>query len=149
MRIPSGLLVGLQFALLATIVLGTSPQALAISRGWAVALPLFALGMVLGMWALGYNKIGNFNLRPEVRADAELITGGPYRRIRHPMYTALLLVAAGLIAIDPALWRLALLAALFAVLNTKAAREETLLAERFAAYAGYQQRTARFFPGLY
>lgn len=149
MRLPSGGLVGLQFGLLAAVVLGTAPQALSQSRGWIVALPLFALGLVLGMWALGYNKIGNFNIRPEVRADADLITGGPYRRIRHPMYTALLLVAAGLIAIDPRLWRAVLWLALFAVLNAKAAREEALLLRHFAGYGDYMRRTARFIPGLY
>ena len=147
MKLPSGVLVGLQFALLAVLVVNTAPSAFA--RGWIFALPLFAAGTVLGLWALGYNKIGNFNIRPEVKAGAELVTRGPYRRLRHPMYTALILVAAGLVAIDPRLPRIALLVALFFVLNAKAAREEALLAERFPQYRDYMARAARFLPGVY
>ncbi|MEF9943576.1 MAG: isoprenylcysteine carboxylmethyltransferase family protein [Burkholderiaceae bacterium] len=147
MRLSSGTLVGLQFALLAVILASTAPSA--IARGWVFALPLFALGTVLGLWALGYNKIGNFNIRPEVRDGAELVTRGPYRRLRHPMYTALLLMAAGLVAIDPRLARMALFGALFLVLDTKARREEVLLTARFPQYLAYKTKAARFFPGIY
>ena len=147
MVLPSRALVAAQVGLLFALALSTQVQGL--GRGWLLGLPLFALGTVLGLWALGYNKIGNFNIRPEVREEAELVTGGPYRRIRHPMYTALLLACAGLVAIDPRPLRLLLLAALTLVLNAKAAREEALLAQRFPDYADYAKRAARFLPGLY
>jgi protein-S-isoprenylcysteine O-methyltransferase Ste14 len=147
MALPSGALVAAQFALLATLALTTQVQGL--GRGWLIGLPLFALGTVLGMWALGYNKIGNFNIRPEVRQDAELVTGGPYRRLRHPMYTALLLACAGLVAIDSRPLRLLLLIALGVVLDIKARREEALLVQRFPEYASYMKRAARFVPGFY
>lgn len=147
MRASSSLLVALQFALLGLLALGTSPAA--VARGWVLALPLFAAGLVLGIWALGYNRIGNFNIRPDVKAGAELITRGPYRRIRHPMYTALLLAALGLVAIDPRPWRVLAFLALLGVLILKARREEALLSQRFAQYPEYMKRAARFLPGLY
>jgi protein-S-isoprenylcysteine O-methyltransferase Ste14 len=147
MSLPSGALVAAQFVLLATLAVTTQVQGL--GRGWLLGLPLFALGTVLGMWALGHNQVGNFNIRPEVRADAELVTGGPYRYIRHPMYTALLAACGGLVAIDPRPLRLLILAALALVLNAKALREEALLARRFPGYAAYAARNARFLPGVY
>lgn len=147
MVLPSRALVAAQFGLLFALAVSTQVQGL--GRGWLIGLPLFALGTVLGLWALGYNKVGNFNIRPEVREDAELVTGGPYRRIRHPMYTALLLACAGLVAIDPRPLRLLLLIALAVVLDIKARREEALLVQRFPDYASYMQRAARFVPGLY
>jgi protein-S-isoprenylcysteine O-methyltransferase Ste14 len=84
-----------------------------------------------------------------VRQDAELVTGGPYRRLRHPMYTALLLACAGLVAIDSRPLRLLLLIALGVVLDIKARREEALLVQRFPEYASYMKRAARFVPGFY
>lgn len=147
MALPSRALVAIQFGLL--FALAASTQVQGLGRGWLLGLPLFALGTVLGLWALGHNRIGNFNLRPEVRADAELITGGPYCHIRHPMYAALLALCGGLVAIDPRPLRLLMLGALVLVLNAKALREEALLAQRFPDYADYVARSARFLPGFY
>ncbi|MDQ3261228.1 MAG: hypothetical protein M3Q00_10690, partial [Pseudomonadota bacterium] len=50
--------------------------------------------IALGIYTLLYNRLGNFNIRPEPKASGRLITSGPYRLIRHPMYSALTLAMA-------------------------------------------------------
>lgn len=73
---------------------------------------------MLGLWTLWFNRPGNFNIRPEPHPDGHLVQEGPYRWVRHPMYGAVQLLAAGAAAwlanaMGVALW-LALLAVLIA-----------------------------------
>ena len=85
----SAVLVALQLGLIAVIVLGTgwpvSP------RAWPPAIFLLAMSIVLFAWTIGHNRLGNFSVLPEPRRSARLVTSGPYRWIRHPMYVAVLL----------------------------------------------------------
>jgi protein-S-isoprenylcysteine O-methyltransferase Ste14 len=115
---------------------------------WTAA-GLVLAGAGLGIWTLSVNRIGNFNIRPEVKPSGVLIRTGPYRRMRHPMYSALLLFSAGLVVFhaDAMLW-IALLA-LFAVLFAKSVLEEQALERKFPEYAGYAQHVRRFVPYLF
>ena len=146
-RLPSNVLVALQLGLIAVLVLFTRPPL--TPRAWPLTLFLLATALVLGVWTLGFNRWGNFNVRPELRTGARLVTGGPYRWIRHPMYVSVLLGAAALVVADPRLWRVLLLAALLGVLVLKAAREEVYLRAAFPQYADYASRTWRFVPFVY
>lgn len=109
---------------------------------------LLASSGLLALWALVANRPGNFNIRPTPRHGGTLVTGGPYRWIRHPMYTSVLLAAAGaaLKSFKPAdalLWL-----ALLGVLLQKAAIEERALVRKFPDYQDYRVRTTRFVPWL-
>lgn len=80
------LLVTLQFGLLAGLAALASAKAL---RG---AFPLASLilagaSIALAIWTLVHNQPGNFNIRPTPKTWGTLVTTGPYRWIRHPMYT--------------------------------------------------------------
>lgn len=146
-RVPSTALVALQLALVIGLVITTHwPVA---PRAWPLTLFLLATAAVLGLWALGFNRWGNFNIRPELRSGARLVTGGPYRWIRHPMYASVLLGVGALVYADPRLWRVALLVALLVVLMTKAAREESYLRAAFPEYPAYASRTWRLVPFVY
>lgn len=107
-----------------------------------------AAAVVLGMWSLAANRPGNFNIHPAPREGGRLVTVGPYRWIRHPMYSAVLLfgLACALASAGLAAW--ALLAALAGVLWVKSSLEERWMAARHPAYAAYRERTRRFVPGL-
>ena len=146
-RVPSGVLVALQFALILALVFATHWPV--PSRAWPATLFLTAVAVVLGVWTLGYNRWGNFNIRPELRSGARLVTGGPYRHIRHPMYASVLLGTGALGVADARPWRIALLAALLIVLLLKAAREEQYLHAAFPEYAAYASRTWRLVPFVY
>ena len=142
------LLVGLQFALLTWLAVkvamdfdpGRVPIDAAVAAAAAVAL---------GLWALSANRPGNFNIRPLPREGGHLVQHGPYRWIRHPMYSALLLggVAAARLSGDGSTWLV--LAALAVVLRIKSAVEERGMIARYPAYQDYRRRTHRFVPGLY
>jgi protein-S-isoprenylcysteine O-methyltransferase Ste14 len=146
-RVPSGVLVALQFVLILALVFATHWPV--PSRAWPAPLFLMAVAVVLGVWTLGYNRWGNFNIRPELRSGARLVTGGPYRHIRHPMYASVLLGVGALVAADPRPWRIVLLVALLIVLMLKAAREEEYLRAAFPEYAAYASRTWRLVPFVY
>jgi len=142
-RITSWLLVAAQVALAAGVILPGRTF-----RWQPAGLALAAAGAVLGLWALAVNRPGNFRLVPEIKTGARLVQAGPYRRLRHPMYAAVLLLALGGLACQLGPWRLVAWLALGAVLRLKAAREERLLAARFPDYAAYRARTGGFLPAF-
>jgi protein-S-isoprenylcysteine O-methyltransferase Ste14 len=112
-------------------------------------LMLCLLGAVLGVLTLGFNKIGNFSVYPEIKPQADLITIGPYRYIRHPMYTSLIVMMCG-IALYNFHWinAVGLMLVVVAVIS-KANVEEKLLLMRFPGYTNYQRISRRFVPYLY
>jgi protein-S-isoprenylcysteine O-methyltransferase Ste14 len=140
---PSSLLVVLQFVALVAVALPAGAPAWH-PLGW---VPLAASG-ALGAWTLAHNRPGNFGMFPEPRANARLVTSGPYAWVRHPMYLAVLLFAAGLVVGWRGPTHAAAFALLAVVLHAKAGREERLLRQRFPEYAAYAARTARIVPGL-
>jgi protein-S-isoprenylcysteine O-methyltransferase Ste14 len=142
-------LVALQFTLLAALALLAAPAL------WAGAVPplgwgLLAAGAALGVWAVSANRPGNFRIVPVPAAGGRLVTTGPYRWIRHPMYSALLLIGLGLVwtawaalatPLAPAAW-LALLTAL----HGKARLEEAWMLRTHPPYVTYRADTGRFVP---
>ncbi|MGD9613233.1 MAG: isoprenylcysteine carboxylmethyltransferase family protein [Kiritimatiellia bacterium] len=69
---------------------------------------IIVAGGGLGLWALAAMPIRQLRVVPETHPAGRLVRSGPYRMIRHPMYSAVLLVAAGLLATHPAPARLAM-----------------------------------------
>ena len=138
------LLVATQFALIGWLIWPLTPQA------WSLpALALLTCSVVLGLWALAHNRLGNFNIRPEPKASGSLVTSGPYRYVRNPMYSALLLFAAAEVIAYADRWKIACWVALALVLVAKAMLEERGLRARHAGYAEYAKRVRRFIPGLF
>ncbi len=91
----------------------------------------------------------NFNMTPDPKSGARLVTGGPYRLIRHPMYTALLLITAALLAESYSLFRLVAWLMLFVDLAVKLHYEESLLLQRYPEYTSYLTHSKRLIPFLY
>jgi len=107
---------------------------------------LLTLAVVLTVWTLTANRLGNFRIMPEPKRGGQLITHGPYRYIRHPMYTSLLLFAVTAVIIIDGWWAWFNWLSLLLVLVFKAAIEEGYLTKHFAGYAEYSKRTKRFLP---
>jgi protein-S-isoprenylcysteine O-methyltransferase Ste14 len=119
------------------------PDGLARDAGGAA---LVALGVAFAVWArvyLGANWSGNVTLKE----SHELIQGGPYRLVRHPIYTG---IGTGLIGI--ALWqgRLSALvgvAFILAGFAVKIRLEERWLSEEFGEqYSAYRERVKAVIP---
>jgi protein-S-isoprenylcysteine O-methyltransferase Ste14 len=140
----SAILVTLQIGLMAWLVLGTEPT----WRRPASAL-LVAAGGVLGVWAVGAMRLPRVTPWPEPRADAELVTRGPYAWIRHPMYASLLLAGSGLVAHTFTPGRLAALLLLVPVLCLKMWIEERALRAHFPGYAAYALGTKKLIPFVF
>jgi protein-S-isoprenylcysteine O-methyltransferase Ste14 len=115
---------------------------------WSGTL-LVAAGLVFMVWArrtLGRNWSGRVTLKE----NHELIRGGPYRLVRHPIYTGLLLALLGT-AIAFAQWRdvIALGLITLAVLR-KMRVEERFMAESFPAdYARYRAEVPALIPFVF
>ena len=144
---PSSALVAAQFVLAAALLATCRLPADFAPLLWA--LLLFGAAALLGIAALAANRPGNFNIRPELKAQARLVTGGVYRWLRHPMYAAFLLACLALVLLDPLPWRWLTWLALLAVLLAKARREEGYLLRRFEDYAAYRARSWRLLPWIY
>lgn len=89
--------------------------------------------------------------RMDVGLDAptDLITDGPFRRIRHPIYAFSILLMLCSAVVLPTAPMLVVAAIQIALYNAKARNEERhLLASHGDAYAGYVRRTGRFVPRL-
>lgn len=112
------------------------------ATGATVALPL-------ATWV--YASIGT-NISPShaTRAGHQLVTHGPYRWVRHPLYSTGLLFCVSLVLLT-ALWTLGVgMLIPLAVLLWRTPQEEARLVQRFGEeYQAYMRRTGRFFPRLW
>ncbi len=88
----------------------------------------------------------SFSLLPEARG---LVTRGPYRRIRHPLYLAGLITSLGAMLHFRQPWSLLIVAANFALQLLRMHYEEQVLARAYPEYADYAARTWRLVPGIY
>lgn len=138
-----GWLVAAQFACIAAALWPSGPW-----RASVPGLALAAAGTAVAAWTLAVNRPGNFNIRPEAKRDGRLITHGPYACVRHPMYSALILVVAGVVMQHFDGIRACATAALIGVLAIKSRVEERSLREAFDGYAAYAAGAGRFVPRI-
>ena len=119
------------------------------ARGFVIAgLLLQTAGLLLALWARG-NLGRNWSARVETKVDHQLVRSGPYRLIRHPIYTGLTLFALGYSLIWTSMAALVATAALFVELDMKSRREERWLQEKFDGYGHYKMRVRRLIPFVY
>jgi len=110
-------------------------------------VPVSAVGVVLLWWVLS-TLDRNFSMSLAIRQGQTLVTDGPYRWVRHPMYTAFLAAFTGLVLVC-ANWFVALAAGLAygaAMLIRTPGEERMLIGEFGDEYRAYMARTGRFLP---
>jgi protein-S-isoprenylcysteine O-methyltransferase Ste14 len=116
----------------------------------AAGLIVMWLGLAIRVWAVA--TLGRaFRTTVEVDPDQAVVSSGPYRWVRHPSYTGLLLIATGfglavgnwlalaiglLLPLPGILWRI----------RVEEAELERVLG---ATYSAYRARTTRLIPGLW
>ncbi len=103
-------------------------------------------GLLLAVWARR-NLGGNWSAMVTLKEGHELIRSGPYRRIRHPIYTGILLAFFGTAIGIGRVAGLLALAIVWLSFWVKARREESFLAQEFGAqFAAHRERTGMFLP---
>jgi protein-S-isoprenylcysteine O-methyltransferase Ste14 len=115
--------------------------------------PVFLVGAVVGVllmiWAIGTMRLSNLNVMPDLKANSILVTSGPYRFIRHPMYAGGLLITLALVLNDLTLLRAGYWLVLAIDLHFKLMYEEKLLLEKYPQYSDYKQKIKRLIPFIY
>jgi protein-S-isoprenylcysteine O-methyltransferase Ste14 len=118
-----------------------SPGATALWAGDA----LLAAGSGWSVWSL--RTLGrNVSVIAQAR---ELVVGGPYRWVRHPLYTGEIVSSLGLAVAAGRPAALAVWLGFCGLQGYRALREEQLLVRALPGYRGYQARTAALLPGVF
>ena len=136
-----------QFVLLGLIFGFPVFPAFAFPASWIGSI-LKYLGFVLLVVA-GLNLGRNLTPLPKPKTDAQLVTSGVFAWMRHPIYSALMLLSFGTALERGDLLTLILSVGLTVLLEFKSRREEAWLLEQFPGYAAYRERVKKFWPGLY
>lgn len=113
-----------------------------------VGAAVTASGLLFSVWARAYLGT-NWSQAVTIKQDHELITGGPYALVRHPIYSGLLAAFLGC-AIARGEWRgLIAVALILAALWPKLRLEEKWMHSHFGdSYDVYSRRVARIIPHI-
>jgi len=120
-------------------------------------LILQIIGLGLGAWGVLAMRMGNFNIQPEVKTNAVMVSRGPYKIIRNPMYAGLLLFFGVSVFMNfdfnnllYSYIRLSIFILLTTVLIMKIYMEETFLTNKFGeGYTEFKEKTYRLIPFVY
>jgi len=83
----------------------------------------------------------------QLRAEHHLVDAGPYARVRHPMYTAMLGMGTAFALVTANWFFVSLTLAMIVGLVMRVPREEQMMIEEFGdEYKAYMERTGRFSP---
>lgn len=113
-----------------------------------IPLIVFGMGASVGVYAILHNQIHNFNILPEIKQGAQLITTGAYAYVRHPMYFSVLMMMLAFVLSNPTLIAFFTYGILLIVLFLKARKEEHLWLEKSTDYAIYKAKTKYIIPFL-
>jgi protein-S-isoprenylcysteine O-methyltransferase Ste14 len=108
--------------------------------------------LVIGgaMFMSGIFMLGrNITPLPYPKDQAELIESGPYRFVRHPIYSGGIIFAFGWALWNHGWFTIGYAVILLVFFDIKARREEKWLKEKFTNYAGYQKRVRKLIPFVY
>lgn len=137
-------------ALSLLIIVGCRYLGLGIVTGWVQYLGIvgMALGFLLREWSV--LTLGAFFSKVvEIEQGHQLITVGPYRWLRHPAYTGMLIFfTSTALGLGTWLGAVVAFALLLTALRYRISIEEPLMERSFGgAYKAYAQQTRRLFPG--
>jgi protein-S-isoprenylcysteine O-methyltransferase Ste14 len=110
-----------------------------------VADLLVFVGVAFAIYALLSLRL-SFSIMPEAR---KLVTRGPYRFVRHPVYLGEIVAAVGVVLALPSALSLVVLVTYTAAQLVRTTWEEEILSTAFSEYSAYATRTARLVPGLF
>ena len=126
-------------------VIALSPRrelSLVLEMTSTVLMLIGTFGAVIALCHLGRS----FSIMAETR---KLVTSGPYRFVRHPLYLTEEIAIIGLFIQFASPWTALILALQIGCQLRRIDNEESVLTSQFSEYATYSQTTARLLPGIY
>jgi protein-S-isoprenylcysteine O-methyltransferase Ste14 len=118
-----------------------------VSDPWlqGIGTALFVLGLGLAVWARFY--LGrNWGMPMSKKVDPELVTTGPYHKVRHPIYSGIILAMIGTTMAVSVYWLVGLVF-VGAYFTYSAVMEERYMAALFpGAYPEYKRSTKMLIP---
>lgn len=124
---------------------GSFPSAL-----WIIAILLFWFGGLITLWAMTANRFFSSTVRIQTERDHRVVSGGPYRFVRHPGYTGGIIYQIAVPLVLGSWWALvpSVLAVVCFILRT--ALEDRTLRTELDGYQEYAQRVRyRLLPGVW
>ncbi len=116
--------------------------------GRLIGILLVSLATVLYFKSLGH--LGrNYSPCYDSHVPFELISSGPYKFTRHPMYAAKLVIAIGNFVVSGSLWFVVLFVYLLAETIRTIIKEEQYLTLSMPGFAEYRSRTSRIVPFIF
>lgn len=128
------------------VVVGALPQGdlLFVPPAWfgGASTAMSLVAFTLAVYGLLYLR-RSLSIIPEVR---RLVTGGPYRVVRHPLYAAEILAAVAFVLVNPGALAAVVLVPFVLTQLQRSKFEERLLTEAYPHYREYAQHTRRLIP---
>ena len=116
------------------------------ATGDYAGLALTAVGLALAVWARFYLG-GNWSGLVELKKDHQLIRGGPYTLVRHPIYSGFMLATLGTAILERAVHGFLAFALITVVWTYKSRLEERFLVGQFGAeYDQYRKQVKGLIP---
>jgi len=148
-----------RLAIIPLVLIHLVVAGLDLRLGWTGSLPplvhaaglmMLAAALLLAAWAVRTNRFFSSVVRIQSDRGHHVITGGPYRFVRHPGYLGMLAGAAGGAIAMGSWWSLLPLLPLVVVVAARAWCEERMLMQSLEGYADYAQSVRfRLLPGVW
>jgi protein-S-isoprenylcysteine O-methyltransferase Ste14 len=114
----------------------------------AIGMASCVAGLLVALWAR-WTLAGNWSASVTFKEKHELITNGPYRFVRHPIYTGLILMMLGTMLVMGRLDSVVGFVARMFAYYFKMRKEEAVMSRHFAGeYAEYTRRAGALVPWL-
>ena len=115
---------------------------------WAVGLTLWALGLALAVWARVH--IGrNWGMPMSQKDDPELVTSGPYAKVRHPIYSGIILAMIGSAVAIGVYWIIAAVVVSGYFIYSALGEERYMTTVFPESYPEYKRRTKMLVPLIF
>ncbi len=111
---------------------------------------LFALALALITWVVVVNPFAEKSVRIQTERGHRVVTSGPYRFVRHPMYVGMILLFVSIAFVWGSVWVLTLDAVMAVLMIWRTAREDRTLRQKLPGYEQYTAVTRyRLLPGVW
>lgn len=116
--------------------------------GTRIAGTIIIIAGIIGYVLSHFYLRSNWSIFASIKEGHRLITNGPYRLVRHPMYSSMVLVIFGSGLLVANYLMLVFTPLMFFIYYIRAKAEEKLLKDEFPEYAIYSKKTKMIIPGI-